>query len=1340
MSETKNLLADLQEECRTRKLPDSGNKTTLMRRLISAIRQEEGEPKVDDDDEDFASGKEDNGENANGSLSEIAKKESVQFTFKDVEESLQVFTGDDNKNVQKWLENFEESSLVLKWNDMQKFVYGKRLIKGSAQMFIENEAKPKSWASLRTALRTEFGSKINSAVVHRQLSQRKKAADESYRAYIYKMLDIASQADIETSAVIVYIVDGIPGAPKDKLRLYESTTTRELKKRLDIYELVQSKTEETVVAKTHTEKKKSAPVAKRRCYNCGDDKHEASLCPNKSQGPKCFKCNQYGHKSADCPTRNTAEKSNTPNINVLKTNVHKDIKVNNQKVCALFDTGSDITVIREDIFRDKNIGKTFDKSNMAIFGFGSSIHAIGVFDAHIEIDEHEFDVKCYVVPKKNISVEFIVGMNLLSQATMFISSDGIQITKPEEEDETTVNGVWSGMSKCMYISEKEHTLPDLYHIDDKSVTDEIMSLVRGYKPTAVLKPPVELKIILTDDIPVCQQPRRLPYADREAANKQVQEWLENGIIQETTSDYASPIVFAPKKDGSRRLCIDFRQLNRKMVKDKYPLPNIDDQIDMLQKGTIFTTLDLANGFFHVPVEENSRKFTAFVTYNGHYEFLFTPFGLSVGPPVFQRFINKVYSPLINAGILLVFMDDLIILAKSIEEALKRLRMVLELAAKYGLNIKWKKCQFLHRKIEFLGYEIENGRFRAAPSKTRDVQRFPELKTPRQVQQFLGLTGYFRKFIENYALIARPLSDLLRNGRKFEFGENQRRSFESLKQAITQRPVLTIFRYGAETELHTDASKWAFGAILLQRDFDDGKMHPVQYLSIKTSEMEQKYDSYELEVLAVVKAIKKFRVYLLGNPFKIYTDCKAFEATMKKKDVPKISRWALVLQEYDCEVIHRPGSKMQHVDALSRIHLIQEPSILKNLKIAQATDDRIKAILEVLDSKPYDNYVVQNGLLCREFDGNIVIAVPELMEHSIIQKAHDQGHFKFAKMEAIIKKEFYIPKLKSKVLTCVQNCVKCILTEKKAGKQEGLLHTIPKESVPLDTWHMDHLGPLASTNKNYKHVLTVIDAFTKFVWIFPTKSVTSAETVSKLRILTAIFGNPRRIIVDKGGAFIGGDFQDHCSDEDIEVIKITTGVARGNGQVERIHRTIIGSLSKLSIDNPEKWFQYVEPVQKYLNKTYQRSIDTSPFELMIGTPMKTKEDKIIADVIEAELAADYNDNRDILRQKAKQQIQRVQEENRKTYNSSRKEAFQYNVGDLVSIARTQFGSGLKLRAKNYGPYEVIKAKGNDRYDVRKVGDHEGPGNTSTSADLMKRWPVVSTVNVHPRSNEMQDGRL
>jgi len=325
------------------------------------------------------------------------------------------------------------------------------------------------------------------------------------------------------------------------------------------------------------------------------------------------------------------------------------------------------------------------------------------------------------------------------------------------------------------------------------IVGALEDMVRGYVPNKTRDVNIRMKLILKDDEPVYQKARRCSEQEKQIIKRQVDEWMREGIVRPSLSEYASPVVLVKKKNGAYRLCVDYRRLNQKIIKDHYPLPLIDDQLNRLQGARIFTTLDLKNGFFHVDVDEDSRKFTAFIIPDGQYEFLKMPFGLCNSPAVFQRFINAAFRDFICDGTVLTYMDDLIVPSENYEDAFIKLQRILDRASQAGLAINWGKCQFLRTKVEFLGHIIESGDVRPSEAKTDAVTRFPEPRNVKQVQSFLGLSGYFRKFIDNYSLIARPLTNLLKKDTVFRFEESERNVFDRLKTVLINKPVLKLAR-------------------------------------------------------------------------------------------------------------------------------------------------------------------------------------------------------------------------------------------------------------------------------------------------------------------------------------------------------------------------------------------------------------------------------------------------------------------------------------------------------------------------------------------------------------------
>ncbi|XP_024877102.1 uncharacterized protein LOC112457984, partial [Temnothorax curvispinosus] len=855
------------------------------------------------------------------------------FTIKDVEGSIPTFTGDDKMTIQNWIEEFEDTSVLLQWSDLQKVIYGKKMLCGSAKQFIALQRGLVSWAALKDCLTKEFEVEVNSATIHSQLQKRKRQANETPRQYVYAMRTIANQGRVEDEALIQYIIDGIPDLEANKQILYNSRTIDEIKKNLELYDRMREKSgrkkpagkadakgESSKDGKDAKEKKDAKQTTKKaHCFACGSPDHAVKDCPHKDKGPKCFRCDQFGHVSSNCEQPDKTSKKDEKINRVTVDEETIAIQVNGIDTLAILDTGSSKTILREDEY--VKIGSPALKPTVRLFrGFGNArSKAKGVFDAELTIQDEVYRNEVYVVPVETMDTRMLMGKDLLKQMDIRILGgqttfrkitaieDGTPVhevkgeesvpgNRPKDEDGDEVSAEWErgGLSTINYVEPDEVSVRGPY-------AEEIKKLIDDYKPIKQVRPKVEMKIVLKDQEPVRAKPRRLSVQERQILQKQVDEWLRDGIIKPSRSPYSSAVVLVKKKDGTYRVCIDYRPINKKIIRGQFPTPLIEDCIDDLASARVFSVIDLKNGFFHVPVAEDSQQYTSFVTPDGQYDFLFSPFGLCNSPTEFLIFMEEVFYELIRRRIIRKYLDDVVIPGRNEEEAMYGLRETLRVAAENGLVINWKKCKFLEREVEFLGHIVGGGCVRPSNEKIKAVQKFPRPKGRKDLQSFLGLTGYFRKFVLDYAIIARPLSDLLKDNKGFGFGAAQEEAFDRLKAILSKEPVLRIYKPDAITKLHTDASKLGYGAILLQKDSVDDSFHPVYYMSRKTSDAEQKLHSYELEVLAIVNALKKFRVYLQGIKFRIVTDCDAFRKTLDKRDLPaKVARWALFMEEFQYE--------------------------------------------------------------------------------------------------------------------------------------------------------------------------------------------------------------------------------------------------------------------------------------------------------------------------------------------------------------------------------------------------------------------------------------------------------
>lgn len=858
----------------------------------------------------------------------------------------------------------------------------------------------------------------------------------------------------------------------------------------------------------------------------------------------------------------------------------------------------------------------------------------------------------------------------------------------------------------------------------------------------------EMNIKLHDESPIAHRPYRLSYTERQIVRDMIQELIVNDIVEESNSSYASPIILVTKKGGGYRMCVDFRSLNSKTIKDHFPMPRIDDQLDMLNGNKYFTNLDLASGYYQIPLNPSCKHLTAFITPDGLYQFKKMPFGLVNSPAVFQRTINKVLGNT-RFKFALAYMDDILIPGKNFNEGLSRLEDTFKLLQEAGLTLNLKKCHFFKENIEYLGYEISESGIRPGQAKITAVEKFPTPRNVHEVRQFIGLASYFRKFINNFASIARPLTDLTKKESSWHWNSEQETSFKNLKEALVQRPLLGIYDPRNETYLHTDASKYGLAGILLQKT-ESGILKPIAYFSRKTTVDEQKYHAYELETLAVITSLQRFRVYLLGLKFTVITDCNALRATLTKRDlIPRIARWWMAIQEYNFDIQYKPGHSMSHVDALSRnpqssqleINNDLMPSILRItqedwLLSLQLNDSNIQRIRNLLEDKEYSevkkNYIVKNNKLFRVVNNELKWVVPKSARFQLCKLNHDDiGHFSLEKTFHKISKDFWFPKMKRFVKKYVRSCLECAYSKEPTGPKEGLLNSIHKVNKPFDTVHVDHLGPFVKSNKGNSYLLVLVDGYTKFCLLKPLRNLKSSLTVRALDDIFTTFGYPNRMISDQGSSFTSKDFKRFCDDSKVKHILNAVASPRANGQVERYNRTVLDALTAYTDKLGEKlWDTVLGKLQWGMNNTLNKGIGKAPSEALFGVQLLSKGDNLFSEILnEIRQSGSVQEIRDQI----DSHIEKDQRLQKIRYDKKRTKARIYNEGDLVKILKPisgNDGKSKKLLPKYTGPFKITKVFENDRYEVSSiVGSNIGKKNYSNiwAADRIKPW--ITTYSDH-----------
>ncbi|GJR82011.1 putative reverse transcriptase domain-containing protein [Tanacetum coccineum] len=419
---------------------------------------------------------------------------------------------------------------------------------------------------------------------------------------------------------------------------------------------------------------------------------------------------------------------------------------------------------------------------------------------------------------------------------------------------------------------KKDFLSFLAHVTAKEVEDkskkkrlEDVPIVRDFPDVSPEDLPglpptrqVEFQIDLVPGAaPVARAPYRLAPSEMKELSEQLKELSDKGLIRPSSSPWGAPVLFVKKKDGSFRMCIDYRELNKLTVKNRYPLPRIDDLFDQLQGSSVYSKIDLRSGYHQLRVREEDIPKTAFRTRYGHYEFQVMPFGLTNAPAVFMDLMNRVCKPYLDKFVI-VFIDDILIYSKNKKEHEEHLKIILELLKKEELYAKFSKCEFWIPKVQFLGHVIDSEGIHVDPAKIESIKDWTSPKSPTEIRQFLGLAGYYRRFIEGFSKIAKPMTKLTQKKVKFEWGDKQEAAFQLLKQKLCSAPILALPEGSEDFIAYCDASKKGLGAVLMQRE------KVISYASRQLKIHEKNYTTHDLELGAVVFALKIWRHYLYGT--------------------------------------------------------------------------------------------------------------------------------------------------------------------------------------------------------------------------------------------------------------------------------------------------------------------------------------------------------------------------------------------------------------------------------------------------------------------------------------------
>jgi transposase InsO family protein len=771
-------------------------------------------------------------------------------------------------------------------------------------------------------------------------------------------------------------------------------------------------------------------------------------------------------------------------------------------------------------------------------------------------------------------------------------------------------------------------------VDGDTASPELQSLLRSYKHIFRSSLPDELppqrdiehEIETGDAASVNTRAYPLSSQQLKEQTKQIAELLEKGLIRESTSSWGSPVLFVKKANGGWRMCVDYRGLNLKTRKNTYPLPLIQDCIDQMGKASHLSTLDLTSGYWQIRVANKDIPKTAFNTRYGKYEFLVMPFGLTNAPATFQTLINKILRPFLDKFVV-VYLDDITVYSNSYEEHLEHLRQVFETLARHKLFANPAKCVFNKQEVKFCGHIVGNGTVKVMEDKVKAINEWPQPRTVHHIRQFLGLAGYYRRFIKRFSHIAAPLSNLLRVGEivaKTKSSKNQliswnttcQLAFDRLKEALTSAPVLQQVDPEKPFVVETDASDFAIGSCLLQEG-DDGKLHPVAYESRKLSDAQIRYPTHEKELLAIKQALLGWHRYLdNGHSITIVTDHESLKyMNTIKRPSARLVRWIDEFQTYKLDIRYRPGVKATVPDALSR-----RPDYLTAImererdNVVEYVEHMEKYLMDkTLPGDEFDelikieakNFILNDGRLYRKVRDGITAPYLEwLFRGDFIQQMHNEyGHLSHRGMTNLLESRAWWPSMTRDIRAFIQSCPNCQIAQRQRPDQEREYTQLPTGRFiePFQQWGIDLIGILPTTTEGKRWILTAVDYATG--WPIAKALVNATEDAIAEFIFQEIymhFGAPQEIFTDGGKNLWGGAVQKYLAKIKTTHKGTSPYHPRTNGKVESLNGTLGRMITKLLLGKSTKlWDMYLDQALFACRVRTHATTKTSPFYLVYG---------------------------------------------------------------------------------------------------------------------------------------------
>jgi len=793
--------------------------------------------------------------------------------------------------------------------------------------------------------------------------------------------------------------------------------------------------------------------------------------------------------------------------------------------------------------------------------------------------------------------------------------------------------------------------------------------------------------------PIRSKPYNIPIGLRAEVKEQLDEMQRQGLITFSSGEWTSPIVLIKKRDNTWRFCVDYRKLNDITIRTSMALSSIDNAAEIMHGKKYFSTIDLCSGFFQVQLHEESQEKSEFITPWGPYKWKVMPQGASGSPSTFARLSLAIMADLIREGSSCVYLDDWLMTSADFQSHLKLLRTVFMRLRYAGLKFRLSKSHFCQKQVLYLGHVISQNGMAVATHNVDKITKFPNPRDKTGVKRLLGLFGFYRNFIKGFSQIAAPLVKLTNKESQFEWSEDCQRATDELKSRISSAPILKFPDFSKQFILTTDASSIALGGVLSQ-NCEDGREHPVSFFSKSLTSAEHKWNACELELYAILFAVKHYKHYLLNTHFRVRTDNIACTYILKKAELsPRLARWAIQLSEYDFEIEHTPGKHNNVADALSRAeqvgaieHSADRSPEEEEMRRAQTRDFYLGPIFHYIETgkfptdmskrnvnlvkKDSENFQIINGIIYRIQGPNYLLAIPKTKRKALLHAHHESLmslHPGITKTMLKLKSKYWFPHMQREVEKHVNECGSC---QRRKNPQIPMRVPLKNQMAeyPFQVLSMDFQGPFVESEQGNKHILVFTDHFTKWCEMVPTTNQ-HAVTVANVYVerIFCRYGASEILISDRAKNFLSDVIRHVNKLLGVDHRLTSPYHPQTNGQVEVHNRSIANMISHVVAENHRDWDKFVPFCQLAHNSSRHTVINASPSMLLmcreVRLPFDLTQPSLKDNTNEGEYASQLHSRMTQVWQLAREQISHGKAKQKKYYDKKSSKST-IKVGDAV----------------------------------------------------------------------------